>query len=201
MASGVPFGNENEPQEPQSRPFSPCSSAVGEIFEAGRAVEPEGRQRLHLAALDLRQRGRNLLGHVVDAAGDQVLHRRAGAAIRDVRDLGAHGDVEQHGADMRAGAGAGRAVLHLALVGLGEGDEFGERLRREIRARDQDARRVRMQHHVLEIGGAVVERALVERLVDGEDRAARQQQRVAVGRRLGDALPRRSCRRRRRRSR
>ncbi len=45
-----------------------------------------------------------------------------------------------------------------------------------------------MQHHVLEIGEAVVERTPVERLVDGEDGAARQQQRVAVGRRLGDAL-------------
>ena len=43
---------------------------------------------------------------------------------------------------------------------------------------------------MLEIGQAVIERPPVERLVDGKGRAVGQQQRIAVGRRLGD--PRRA---------
>ena len=46
------------------------------VFEPGRAVEAERGIGFDGAALDLRHRGRNLLGHEVDAAGDQVLHRR-----------------------------------------------------------------------------------------------------------------------------
>ena len=71
-------------------------------------------------------RGRNLLGHVVDAAADQVLHRGTGAAIGHMGDLGAHRAVEQDGADVAAGAHAGRAVLQRVLVRLHVGDELLE---------------------------------------------------------------------------
>src|SRR6516165_8673193 len=54
-------------------------------------------------------------------------------------------------------------------------------------ARDQHPRRVREQRDVLEVGHGVVERPLVEGLVDGEHGAAGEQHGVAVGRRLGDA--------------
>jgi hypothetical protein len=49
-------------------------------------------------------------------------------------DLGAHGDVEQDGTNMDARAGAGRAVLHLFLIGSGIGDEFRQCIRRKVLA-------------------------------------------------------------------
>ena len=88
---------------------------------------------------------------------------------------------------MHARAGPGRAVLHLPLVGLGVSDKFRKRVDRKILARDQHPRRVGEQRDVLEIGDCVVERLLVERLVDGENGAAGEEHGVAVGRRLGDA--------------
>ena len=60
IASGVPLGNENEPQCRNRGPASPSSCAVGDA-RAGARSRPGG-DRLDGAALDLRQRGRDLLG-------------------------------------------------------------------------------------------------------------------------------------------
>src|SRR6516225_4723654 len=59
----------------------------GELFETGRAIESERGDRFDRPALNLRQRGRNLLGDEVDASAHQILHCRRRAAIRHVRDL------------------------------------------------------------------------------------------------------------------
>ena len=40
IASGVPFGNENEPQLPQSSPARPCSCAVGRFSSPGARSSP-----------------------------------------------------------------------------------------------------------------------------------------------------------------
>ena len=93
---------------------------------------------------------------------------------------------------MHARADSGGAVLHLALIGFGVGHEFRQRIGRKILARDQDPRRIREQRDVLEIGDGIVERLLVERLIDGKNGAARKQHGVTVGRRLRDASWRRS---------
>src|SRR5262252_2639372 len=61
---------------------------AGELFETGRAIETKRGDRLDRAALNLRQRGRNLLRDEVDASAYQILHRRRRAAIGHVRDLG-----------------------------------------------------------------------------------------------------------------
>src|SRR6476659_5764903 len=57
-----------------------------QIFDAGRPLEPERGDRLHRVALDLRKRRRDLFGNEVDAAADQILHRRAGTAIGHMSD-------------------------------------------------------------------------------------------------------------------
>jgi hypothetical protein len=83
---------------------------------------------------------------------------------------------------MQARTGAGRAVLHAALIGLRIGNEFGERVGREVGPSDQDSRRIRMHDDMLEIGDRIVKRLLVEKGNLRERGAARQQQRVAVRR-------------------
>ena len=92
------------------------------------------------------------VAHVVDAPADQVLHHRARAAIGHVRDLDAHRHVEQHAGQVRARADAGRAELHLGVVGLHVGDEFLQVVDRQVLAGEQDARRFRRQPDRLEIG-------------------------------------------------
>ena len=89
-----------------------------------------------------------------------------------MRDSGAHGGIEQNRADMGARAGTGGAVLHSRLIRFRVGHEFAERVDRKIRARDQYPRRIGEQRDMLEIGHRVVERLLVESLIDGENVAA-----------------------------
>ncbi len=51
---------------------------------------------------------------------------RADAAVGHVGDVGVQHVVHKYAAEMGRGARAGRAVLHLGLVGLGVGDELLE---------------------------------------------------------------------------
>ena len=85
----------------------------------------------------LRLDGGDDLANVIDAAADQILHRRSGAAIGHVGDVDADHVVQQHAAEMGGRARAGRAELHLRLVRLGVGDELLEVLHRQVLARDQ----------------------------------------------------------------
>ena len=87
-----------------------------------------------------------------------------------------------------SGAGPGRSVLHALLVGFRVGDELGQRADRKVLARDQDARGIRDQRHRLEIGHRVVRRLFVEGRDLAEYGEAGEQQRIAVGRRLGDPV-------------
>src|SRR5262249_25111864 len=65
VSSGVPLGKESDAQLPQSRPERPCSCAVGRFSSPPRAVEPERGDGFDGVRLDLRQRGRDLLGDEV----------------------------------------------------------------------------------------------------------------------------------------
>ena len=176
IAFGVPLGNEKPPQAPQSRPFNPSSGAVGDVLQAGGALGSERDDRLHGAALDLRRRGRDLLRNEVEASGDQVLHCRPGAAVGDVGDLNAERHVDQDGAGVRAGAHAGRAVLHRFCIRLGVGHEFRPVVRRKILAHDQHAGGVVEQRRMIEVGDRVVERPRVELRHLRQHGAAREQQ-------------------------
>ena len=66
------------------------------------------------------------------AAGEQVV-QRVGALVGNVLRLGADALAEHEARQVRRRADAGRAVVQLARVGLGVGDELVERLRRQRR--------------------------------------------------------------------
>ena len=84
--------------------------------------------------------------------------------------------------------GAGRAVIHLALIGLCIGHELLQRVHRQILARDQHQRDFRDQVHRREIGDRVVERLLVQRLRMRMGRDGAEDRGVTVGRSLRDAV-------------
>ena len=160
---------------------------VGEVRQHGRAILGHDRERLDRAGIDLRLGGRDDLAQEVDAAGDQILHRRAGALVGNMGDVGAHRGVEHHAAEMRGGARAGRAELHLGLVGLGVGDEFLEVLDRQVLAHQERDRNLGDQRHRREVGHRVVERLLVERLALRLGADGAEQHGVAVGPGVGHA--------------
>ncbi len=103
-------------------------------------------------------------------------------------DVGADREIEQHAGKVRARADAGGAELRGAHIGLQVGDEPLEVVGRQALARDQRTRRFRHQADRLEVGDRVVERLLIERLIVGLGAGIADENRVAVGRRLCDAL-------------
>jgi hypothetical protein len=119
---------------------------------------------LDLVALDLRHHRGGDRTLVIDAAADQVLHRRSGAAIGNMGDVHADRRIEQHAGEMDRGTCARRGELHSLLIGLRISDELRQVGDRQISARDQHDRLLDHQHDRGEIGGGVVERTLVERL-------------------------------------
>ena len=114
------------------------------------------------------------------------LHRGRRAAIRHMGDLDAGRMHEHREPEMAGGADAGRAEIELAGLRLGERDELRERLRLDLGIDHHQHR------HLGDVGdrderGLRVERHLgVEERIGGEDAGRRHQQRVAVGRGLGD---------------
>src|SRR6516165_3648343 len=108
IGSGVPLGRKKAFQTLASTPGRPCSPVVatsgmiGTRFCAITAMALTALLGLCRAVLDGR-------AQIVDAAADQVLRHRPLAAIRNVRDVGADRQVEQHAGEMRPGADAGRA--------------------------------------------------------------------------------------------
>jgi hypothetical protein len=87
----------------------------------------------------------NLLAHEINASPQQVLHRQRAAAVGDMRHGGAHGDVQQHRADMQPRACAGGSELHLCVIGLRVSYEILElsagKSLRAIRMRAESAKR------------------------------------------------------------
>ena len=135
-----------------------------DVRQRRRTFQAGGGDGLDLAAFDLRLRGRNRVADVLHAAGDQVLHRRAEAAIGHVGDVHAEHGVEQDAAHMRGGAGARRGELDLVLVRLHVGDELLHRVGRQVLRHDDDARRLDREAKRREVLDRVVGRRLVERL-------------------------------------
>src|SRR5262245_20122231 len=88
---------------------------------------------------------------------------------------------------MRRRAGTAGAVLHLRLVGLRIGNELSEVAGREILADDEEQWLLDDQGDRREVGRGVVERVLVERLVDRMSARTAEHELIAVGRSLGHA--------------
>ena len=200
IGAGVSFGMKNAAQFAASKSRRPCSCAVGTFGEARGARAGQHRDRLDLTALDQRDDAGGVDADVVDAAGDDVLHRRSPTAVGNVGDVDADRGVEQRAAEMRRRAGAGRGQLHLVVVGAGVGDELGDCSPAGPSASPAQ-RQIGEQRDRREIGGDVIRRVLRQRLRHrmGADIAeARTECRPA---RPWRRAPHRSCRHRRRRSR
>ena len=125
--------------------------------------------------------------HEVDMAGDHVVQRRSGPVIRNVRELDAGQRLEPlHGEVLRA-AEAGRRIVELVRMGLGEGDEAIERRERSLVADGQHIRQRRNDRDRHE-GAWVVRDFPVEALVDHQHGRRGREQRVSVRLRLEDHL-------------
>ncbi len=137
------------------------------------------------AAVDHRL-GRSAQGaDVVGPASNEVLHRGAATAVRYVRDIDAERGIEEIAKEMAGRAGSGRGILERRLVRLGVGREFPEVFHWQILAREQDRRLLGHESDGCQVIGKIVERALVQRLIDGIGGAA-ENELVAVRRGLGD---------------
>ena len=136
---------------------------------------------------DLRMRGRIGVELELHDVGEQVGHCRRSAAIGDMRHLDADALQQQFHGQMRQRADAGRGVIELARILLGVGDEFLERLERRSRIADQHLRHRGDDRDRHQVFFGVVRQLRLQRGVDGVVRR-RQQDRVAVRRRLGDGV-------------
>ena len=67
----------------------PLLAGGREIGDDRHALRRHHRDALDVALLGLRRAGLDGVAHVVDAAADQILHHRSGAAIGHVRDVDA----------------------------------------------------------------------------------------------------------------
>ena len=110
----------------------------------------------------------------------QVGHRRRRALVRDVGDVEPGLGLEQRREQMRRRAEA-RAVVELARIGLGVGDELRDRLRRHVRADHHDVRQQRRGGDRGEMLERIDVEARIERGRDAERAGRAEQQRVAVG--------------------
>src|SRR5207248_1862861 len=72
----------------------------GDIRQRGKLLAREDRNRVDQLALDLRDNGRAQGAEIIDAAANQVLHRRTAAAIRNMRNVDADRGVEERAIDM-----------------------------------------------------------------------------------------------------
>ena len=82
MSFGVPLGTHRRVPEGDIEARQPGLVDGRDVGRGGQAALGGDRIGLDLAAAHLRQRDRRLVEHQVDLPGDQVLHGRAGAAIR-----------------------------------------------------------------------------------------------------------------------
>ena len=141
IGSGVPFGKNRPNQVLTSKSGRPCSAVLGRFGSSGERFGCRMAMPLTvLASISGLPVGAQR-ADVVIAAGDQVLHRRAAAAIRHMGHIAdAERCVEQLAEQMAGRAGARRAELHRLLVGLHIGGEFLEGVGGKVLAREQDGR-------------------------------------------------------------
>jgi hypothetical protein len=99
-----------------SKSVSPCSCAHAKPGILGERFFLRSAIAFTVFAINLRQRHRSARTLVVQAACNQVLHRLAAAAIRDMRGIDPGRRVEQHAGKVIGTAHSGRAVLQFLLV-------------------------------------------------------------------------------------
>ena len=153
-----------------------------------RAFEAGDGQRPQLARLDVRQDADRVAEHDVQRAAHQITDGQRRAAIGHMRHLQTGFACEQLGDEMVGRADAGRAVVHRAGLAPGQRHELLHGLGGRFGIDDQDVGIGRRHGDRSE----VLHRIVGQRLVDGRinrDRARlAEQQRIAIGLRLGDEI-------------
>ena len=125
-----------------------------------------------------------------DAPGEQIGHHGRDAAIGHVLDVDARHGLEQFAGEMLRGADAGRAEGELAGLRARIGDELGHALHRQVGRHRQQVRRVDDLRDRREVLHRIERELLVEARIGDDGGGGGGHQRVAVGRRLGDAIGR-----------
>jgi hypothetical protein len=190
MASGVPAGASSANQAMASKPGKARFDHGRQVEGRGRTRERSDRERAHLAFPRERERRGGTGEHHSQATGEQVRHHRGDAAVGDMLDVEAgHGLVHLAG-EMLRGADAGGAEGELAGLRAGERGEFGHALCRDIIVDDQNVGGEAELRDRREILDRVERQLRVEARMDDERPGGTEQERVAVGRALGDALGR-----------
>ena len=136
---------------------------------------------LDLAGAHVRQRIGRIVDDEIDLTGQQILHRRGGAAVRHEQKPGTRGLLEKYAADMLRTARAGCPLGRLLRVCLEPGDEAPQVIRRNGVLRDDQIRIGRDQRDRLEILQHIV-RERIDRAVDHVGAPVADADRVAVGR-------------------
>ena len=139
------------------------------------------------AAPDVVGGGRDVVEHHLHLTGDQVGQRRRAAAVGHVHHVDAGHHLEQLARHVDRGAVAGRRHVELAGIGLGVGDQLGDRLDRKRRMDIHHVGKADDAGDRDDVAQKVETELVVERGVDGIGRR-HQQQRVAVRRGAHDRL-------------
>ena len=158
------------------------------VGQAREALGAGIADRADFAGLDERQRRRRRHEHDLDVAGDQPGDGRRRAAVGHMHHLRLGQRLEQFGSKVKPVADAGRAERDLIVATACERDQLRHRPRRQVGIDPEDISLGRCDiADRLEVADHVERQLLVEARIDHE-RARRDQQRVAVGRRFRDGL-------------
>jgi hypothetical protein len=177
-----------EQAEPRARLVA--RQGLGNGRHVGERGQPPGggdAQRLELAGLDVGLDVAHRREHQLHLARQQVLHGGRGALVGDVDDVHARLHLEGLARHVQRRAHRADGEVQLPRLGLGQRDELAHVLHRQARAGHQDRRRGGHAGERGEVLHRVEGQRGVQRGVDGVAGEA-QQQRVAVGRGLGDRV-------------
>jgi hypothetical protein len=132
------------------------------IGKMGEALLRARSERLELARLQVRLRRAEGHRHYLHAAGEKIRQRAADAFVRHMNEAQSGDAGEELHREMRRAAEAGRAVIDLARLRLGVGNELAQVLRRHGCRHDQDVRDLGDIEHRHQIGHHVEAQSALE---------------------------------------
>ncbi len=195
MAGGVPAGTNMPYQNSRLYSGSPASFIPGSSGTSGERSRVLTASREQPSALDLGQHRRRGAESQLRVARHDGLDGRGAALVGDVRHLRACQLTEERRAQVRRRTVARRGVVELAGILLRGSDQVGHRADAGGGVDRQHQRRRRHLGDGDEIARLVPQLG-IQRGIDRNAAWTRDQQRVAVRRRLGDDAPRRCSSRR-----
>ena len=124
----------------------------------------------------------------VDPTRQQIGHRQCRALVRNFEHIDAGGCFQPFEGNATDRSIAVRDIGELAGVRLGVRDQFGQRLGRYAGVHHQEERRPRETADRRQVAGRIVAQRRFERRRDDEVALSAEQQRVSIGRRLGNQV-------------